>query len=134
MVNVGVRLRFGCASRKRPNQLLRRALAADGLFQIGEAFYEKQRSDVRHIKIVEHYSLVEIEAFERGHVENEKRPLRPDPILRLIRGLVPIDPDLPALRSKRSNSPFGFNNPIWVIGRNEPKLDDGHPFNCHGPK
>ena len=45
-------------------------------FKIGEAFHEENRRDDGREEIIEHHGFVEIKAFERGFVENQRRPLR----------------------------------------------------------
>src|ERR1700733_4963300 len=75
-MHVGAGLRFWCAVRKRPHELFRRAAAADGLFKISQAFDKEKRRDVRNVEIIEQHGLVEVQAFERGFVENQYRTLR----------------------------------------------------------
>jgi hypothetical protein len=51
------------------------ASAANGFFEIGEAFDKEKRRDVRNVKVIEQNSLVEVETLERGFVEYQYRPL-----------------------------------------------------------
>jgi len=67
---------FRGAIGERADELLRRALAAHIFFQIGKALDEKDRRDDGGIEIVEQDRLIEIEAFQRRFVENQRRPLR----------------------------------------------------------
>src|ERR1022692_1491540 len=75
MVDVRIGLRFGRAVRQRADKLFRRALAANGLFEVGEALDEEERRYGGHIEVVHQDRLVQVEALQRRFVENQRWPL-----------------------------------------------------------
>ena len=75
-MHIGAGLCFRRSVGERAHELRGRTAATDGLLKVSEAFDKEQRRDVRHVKVVEQYRLVEVEAFERGFVENDYRALR----------------------------------------------------------
>src|SRR5258708_39192935 len=81
MMNRDAASAFRGAVGQRADELLGRAFAAHVLFQIGKALDEKDRRDDGGIEIVEQDRLIEIEAFQRRFVENQRWPLRHEPIM-----------------------------------------------------
>lgn len=59
------------AVRERSDELLRRALAANILFQISKTLDEEDQGDDGGIEIIEQDRLIEIETFQGGFVENQ---------------------------------------------------------------
>lgn len=80
---MGAGLGVGRAPRERAYKLLRCAATLDRFFTIRQAFDEKEGGDVRAIEVIEKGSLVEIQAFERGFVENKRWPLRHKKLLQM---------------------------------------------------
>jgi len=76
VMDVGASLGIRRSVRQRTDQLLWRASAANGFLKVGKAFDKEERCDVRHVEVVEQDCLIEIQAFERGFVEDENWALR----------------------------------------------------------
>ena len=73
MMYIVASLCFRGSVGERPNKVFRGASAADGFLKIGETLDKEKRRDVRHVEVVEQNGLVDVQAFERGFVENEYR-------------------------------------------------------------
>jgi hypothetical protein len=76
VMHIGAGLCFRRSVGERTHELLGCTAATNGLLQISEAFDKEQRRDVRHVKVVEQNRVVDVEAFERGFVDNDYRTLR----------------------------------------------------------
>ena len=63
---MGVRksLKVRGSVRERTHELFRRALAVNGLWEVGQDFNKKDRRYVGHIEVVHQGGLVDIEALQ----------------------------------------------------------------------
>jgi hypothetical protein len=79
----GISLRIWSPVSQRAHQLLRRASASNLFFKIRKALDEEKRRDRGHVEVVHQAGLVDIQAFQRRLVEDERWSLHQVTVLLL---------------------------------------------------